>query len=235
MEDLYLQNKELIEACADKLCRRFHCEQLRDDFVSAGAVALLTHAGRYTADSGATISTFLYPYIVGAMKRELEHSLYSISLSKREFEGLRERGSLGFFSLEDHYDDSCEPVLQITNPNADVERTVLKALYLEILEQEFEKLSFKERQILGGCFGVYNHKEQPLEALGEEFDLTENAAAKAKDKALKKLTAACMDGEIGIWRLMKKAIKKAQREANLSVTRQACEGTKKHETTFSDA
>ena len=218
MEELYLQHKELLEACADKLCRRFYCEQLREDLVSAGAVALLTYADRYNAETGATISTFLYPHIVGAMKRELEHSLYPISLSKREFAGQRERGSLGFFSLEDHYDDSCEPVLQITNPNADVERTVFKALYLEILEQEFEKLSFKERQILGGFNGVFGFKMQTLAELGEEFDLTENAAAKAKDKALKKLTAACMDGGIGLWKRARKAIKETQREASLSVT-----------------
>lgn len=235
MEELYLQNKELIEACADKLCRRFHCEQLREDFVSVGAVALLTHADKYNPDSGAAISTFLYPYIVGAMRRELEKSLYSISLSKREFEGLLERGALGFCSLNDNYDDSGEPVMQLTNPNTDVERTVFQALYIEILAQEFEKLSFKEREILGGFYGVFDHKEQPLAALGEEFDLTENAAAKAKDKALKKLTAACMDGGIGLWKRARKAINEAQREASLSADRQACESMKKYETPFSDA
>jgi len=235
MEELYLQNKELIEACADKLCCRFYCEQLREDLVSAGTIALLTHADRYNLDSGATISTFLYPYIVGAMKRELEHSLYPISLSKREFEGLRERGSLGFFSLEDYYDDSGEPVVQLPNPNADVERTVFKAIYLEIMEREFEKLSFKERQILGGFNGVFGFKMQTLAELGEEFDLTENAAAKAKDKAFKKLTAACMDGDIGLWKSARKAVKEAQREANLSVTRQACGGMKEDETSFSEA
>lgn len=211
MEELYLQSKELIEACADKMCRRFQCEELREDFISAGTVALLTYADRFDPNSEATISTFLYPYIVGAMKRELEQSLYPISLSKREFEGLRESGSLGFFSLNDKDADSGEPILQIANPNADVERTAFQTLYLEILEREFEKLSFKERQILGGFFGVYGYPKQTLIDLAEEFQLTENALLKAKDKALKKLTDACMDGEIGMWRWAKRAIKKARR------------------------
>ncbi|MEG0835915.1 MAG: hypothetical protein RR413_10775, partial [Christensenellaceae bacterium] len=68
-----------------------------------------------------------------------------------------------------------------------------------------------ERQILGGFFGVYGHREQSIAELGEEFDITENAAAKAKDKALKKLTDACMDGELGLWHRARKAIRKAQR------------------------
>ncbi len=211
MKELYLQNKELIETCADKLCRLFHCERLWEDFVSAGEVALLTYADRYNPDSGATISTYLYPYIVGAMKRELEHSFYPMSLSKREFEGLRERGALGFFSLDDNHDDSGDPVLQIKNPNSDVERTVFQTLYLEILEREFDKLSFKECQILGGFFGVFGFKIQTLSELGGEFDLTENAAAKVKDKALKKLTDACMEGDIGLWQAVRKAIKAAQK------------------------
>lgn len=86
MENIYLRNKEMIEACADKLCRQFHCEQLREDLISAGTLAVLTYADRYNPGSEATLSTFLYPYIIGAMKRELENSLYSVNLSKREFE-----------------------------------------------------------------------------------------------------------------------------------------------------
>lgn len=216
----------MIEACADKLCKQFGCEQLREDFISAGTLALLTYAPKYNPNSGAAISTFLYPYIVGATKRELEHNLYPVSLSKREFEGLRVSGSLGFLSLDDNFDDSDEPVLQIVDINADVEWTVLQTLYLEILQHEFEKLSFKEKQILGGFFGVYGYEEHSLPELGEEFDITENAAAKAKDKALKKLTDACMDGELGVWYSARKAIRKAQREASLSSDRQACEDIK---------
>lgn len=212
MEQLYLQNKKMIEACADKLCRKFSCEQLRENFVSSGTLVLLTYAEKYNPDIGAAISTFLYPYIVGAMKRELEHSLYPMSLSKREFEGLRGQSKPDFFSLNDSTDDNGESVLQLRDFRLDVEESVFLSIYLPLLHPEFEKLSFKEEQIFGGFFGVYGYEEHSLSELGEEFDMTENAAAKAKDKALKKLTTACMDGEIGVWYKARKAVRKAQRD-----------------------
>lgn len=211
MENIYLRNKEMIEACADKLCRRFHCKQLREDLVSAGTLAILTYADRYNPDVEAALSTFLYPYIVGAMKRELENSLYPVSLSKREFEALRVQGYLSFLSLDERYDDNGEPIVQIKDARADVEQIVLHQIYLEVLEKEFDNLSFKEREILGGFFGTFGYEQHTLADLGEQFDLTENAAAKAKDRAIRKLTDACFNGEIGIWVSARKAIKDAQR------------------------
>ncbi len=211
MEHIYLQNKSMVESCADKLCRRFHCEHLREDLVSAGTLAVLTYADRYKTDSEATLSTFLYPYIVGAMKRELENNLYPVSLSKREFEALRVQGYLSFLSLDEQYDDNGEPVVQVKDARLDVEQIVLHQIYLEVLEKEFHNLSFKEREILGGFFGAFSHEQRSLADLGEQFDLTENAAAKAKDKARKKLTDACFDGQIGIWLSARKAIKDVQK------------------------
>lgn len=212
MESIYLQNKEMVEACADKLCRQFHCEQLREDLISTGTLAVLTYADRYDPNVEATLSTFLYPYIIGAMKRELENSLYPVSLSKREFEALRVQGYLSFSSLDEQYGDNGEPVVQIKDARESVEQIVLRQICLEIMEQEFNKLSFREREILGGSFGVFGYEQRTLADLGEKFDLTENATAKAKDKALKKLTDACFSGEIGIWLSARKAIKKAQKD-----------------------
>ncbi|MDD3833554.1 MAG: sigma-70 family RNA polymerase sigma factor [Oscillospiraceae bacterium] len=215
VESIYLQNKEMVEACADKLCRQFHCEQLREDLISTGTLAVLTYAERYNPDSEATLSTFLYPYIIGAMKRELENSLYPVSLTKREFEALRVQGYLSFSSLDEQYDDNGELVVQIGDAHADVEQSVLHKIYLEVMEKEFGNLSFKEREILGGFFGAFGYEQRTLADLGEQFDLTENAATKAKDKALKKLTDACFNGEIGIWLSARKAIRKAQRDNSL--------------------
>lgn len=219
MESIYLQNKEMVEACADKLCRQFHCEQLREDLVSAGTLAILTYADRYNPDNVATLSTFLYPYIIGAMKREVENSLYPVSLSKREFEALRVQGYLSFSSLDEQHDDNGEPVVQIRGDHTDVEQIVLRQIYLEIMEQEFNKLSFREREILGGFFGVFGHEQRTLADLGEQFDLTESAAAKAKDKTLKKLADACFNGEIGIWLSARKAIRKAQKDKSPTNTK----------------
>lgn len=219
MEHIYLQNKEMVETCADKLCRRFHCAQLKEDLISAGTLAVLTYADRYNPDSEATLSTFLYPYIVGAMKRELENSLYPVSLSKREFEALRVQGYLNFLSLDEQYDDSGEPVVQIKDARVDVEQNVLHQIHLEVLEKEFGNLSFKEREMLGGFFGAFGYEQRTLADLGEQFDLTENAAAKAKDKALKKLTDACFNGEIGIWLSAQKEIREAQKDKSPTNTK----------------
>lgn len=210
LENTYLQTKEIVEACADKLCRRFHCKHLREDFISVGILAILTYADRYNPDSEATLSTFLYPHIIGAMKRELEHSLYPINLSKRDFEALCQQGNLSFLSLDKQYEDSDEPVTQLVDSRFNVEYFVVKKIYMEALRTEFDNLSFKEREILGGFFGVFGYKQSTLSVLGEQFDLTENAAAKAKDKAIKKLTDACLNGEIGLWLSARKAIKEAQ-------------------------
>lgn len=212
MESIYLQNKEMVEACADKLCRQFKRAQLREDLVSAGSLAVLTYADRYNPGGEATLSTFLYPYIIGAMKRELENGLYPISLSKREFEALHVQGYLSFLSIDEQYGDNGDSIVQIRDARADVEQIVLHKIYLEIMEQEFDKLSFKEREILGGFFGAFGHEQRTLADLGEQFDLTENAAAKAKDKALKKLTDACLNGEIGVWLSAQKAVREAQKD-----------------------
>lgn len=180
-------------------------------FDFGGTLAVLTYAGRYNPGGEATLSTFLYPYIIGTMKRELENSLYPVSLSKREFEVLRVQGYLSCSSLDEQYEDNGEPVVQINDAREDVEQIALHQIYLEILEKELGNLSFREREILGGFFGAFGYEQCTLADLGEQFDLTENAAAKAKDKALKKLADACFNGEIGIWLSVRKAIKEAQR------------------------
>jgi len=217
MEELYLQHKELLEACADKLCRRFYCEQLREDLVSAGTVALLTHADRYNPDSGATISTFLYPYIVGAMKRELERSLYPISLSKREFEEICKAGLLfsvvGVSLDSSPEDDEGGESARLISSEAPVHRQVYLKICIEVMREEFENsLSFKERELLGGFFGVFGYEEKTLAELGEQFNMKENAALKAKDKAQRKLAGLCLSGKLGVWQdayhaVMKSAMK----------------------------
>lgn len=73
-------------------------------------------------------------------------------------------------------------------------------------------MSYREREILGGFFGVYGHKKETLAEIGEAFQIKENAALKAKDKALEKLRRVCLDGEFGRWRSIHAAIREAQRD-----------------------
>jgi len=80
------------------------------------------------------------------------------------------------------------------------------------LQPAFESLSFKEREILGGFFGVYGHKEQTLAEIGEAFQIKENSARKAKNRALDKLRKRCAEGELGRWPSVHAAIREFQRE-----------------------
>ena len=205
MERLIQEQSGLIASLADKLCRRFHCPELREDLISSANLALLQRAGTYDAGSGASMTTYLYPHLSGAMRRELEYSLYAISLPKDAFQ---EQGALlktAFSPLEECW--------ELKSPVAlPVEWQVLREVYLECVKEAFEQLSFRERQILGGFFGVYTYPKQTISDLAEEFQLTENALIKARDKALDRLRRACENGRLGIWREAHRMIRDAQWE-----------------------
>lgn len=202
MEHLIQEHGKLIASLADKLCRRYDCPRLRDDLISAANLALLQKAGDYDTSAGASMATYLYPYLVGAMRRELERSLYSVSLPKDVFGALRRTD---FASLEECAEEKSPTALP-------VEWQVLRKIYIDCVKDEFDQLSFKERQILGGFFGVFEHPKQTLADLAEEFQMTENALLKAKDKMLGKLRLACESGQFGRWRVVQQMIQAAQRE-----------------------
>ncbi|MDD2956239.1 MAG: sigma-70 family RNA polymerase sigma factor [Oscillospiraceae bacterium] len=205
MEQLIQEQGKLIASLADKMCRRFGCSQLREDLISSANLALLQKAGGYDASSEASMTTYLYPHLVGAMRRELERSLYPMSLPKDIF---HEQGAFwkSAFSPLEEYREQESPA------DLPVERQVLREIYLDCVREEFERLSFKERQILGGFFGVFDYPKQTLANLAEEFQMTENALIKAKDKALVKLRLACENGQLGIWREARSLVRDAQRE-----------------------
>lgn len=205
MEKLIQEQGKLIDSLADKLCRRFDCSQLREDLISSANLALLQKAGGYDASFGASMTTYLYPHLVGAMRRELERSLYPMSLPKDIF---REQGAFwktAFSQLEEHRERESPTALP-------VEWQVLREIYLDCVRGEFERLSFKERQILGGFFGMFDYPKQTLADLAEEFQMTENALIRAKDKALFKLRLTCENGKLGIWREVRSLVRNAQRE-----------------------
>ena len=205
MEHLIQEHSKLIASLADKLCRRYDCSRLRDDLISAANLALLQKAGSYDASAGASMATYLYPYLVGAMRRELERGLYPVSLPKDVF---RAQGALwrtAFAPLEECREEESPTALS-------VEWQVLREIYIGCVKAEFDLLSFKERQILGGFFGVYGYPKQTLADLGEEFQMTENALLKAKEKALGKLRLAYENGQLRRWREVQRMVRAAQRE-----------------------
>jgi RNA polymerase sigma factor (sigma-70 family) len=204
--ELYKQNLHLLNSCANKIISRCGCGKLFDDLVSAGSVALLEQAGRYDEAKGASFATFVYPHVMGAMRREMER--YH-GLTKREFEKRCASGTMSQFqnmSL-DEADENCGYISSDQTPEAQIYRQVC----LEHLRTAFYSLSYKERAILGGFFGIYGHKKETLAEIGESFQMGENAAQVTKDKALAKLRGLCVEGELGYWRSIRAAICEFQR------------------------
>ncbi len=80
------------------------------------------------------------------------------------------------------------------------------------LAKPFPLPGIREREILGGFFGVYGYKKETLAEIGEAFQIKESAAFKAKDKALEKLRRVCLDGGLGYWMSIRAAIREAQRD-----------------------
>ena len=145
------------------------------------------------------------------MRRELERSLYPVSLPKDVFRAQGARWRTAFAPLEEYREEESPTALP-------VEWQVLREIYIDYVKAEFDLLSFKERQVLGGFFGVYGYPKQTATELGEEFQMTENALLKAKDKALGKLRFACENGQLGLWREVRHMVQAAQRECGSADT-----------------
>ena len=92
-----------------------------------------------------------------------------------------------------------------------VESAVFTKIYLELLKKEFEKCSFKDKEILGGLYGVFGYAMQTPEELAFTFQMTESAVMKARDRILKKLRDACLNGELGVWKEVQRAVRSAMR------------------------
>jgi len=84
-ERLYLANRSFLEARVSEVCRNYHCGRLRDDLFCVAALKFLELLDGYDAARDAELWTYLYPHIMGALRREVERNLGAISLSKRCF------------------------------------------------------------------------------------------------------------------------------------------------------
>ena len=213
---LYLEHKHFIEVCAKKTAKRYGCGNMLEDLVSVGTIAFLEQINRYNEKQGAALTTFLHPYIVGAMRREVEKNISAFSLSRREFKQIRKAGALARVrgvSLDEVVEEGGDELYDsVPAPQISVEQTVYIQICLAHLQTAFETLSFKEREILGEFFGVYGHKEQTLAEIGEAFQIKENAVLKAKDRSLEKLHKLCVEGNLGYWRSVRIAIWVASRD-----------------------
>lgn len=204
MEDIFEQNKHLIYYCADKLCKKYNCENLKEDLVSVGYLVILQKIKDFNESLGASFSTFVYPFLLGTMKREIERYLYPMHIPKDEFQK-----NLGL--LKTNFLD-IQSIIGYEASRFDVEKIVLNKIYTECIFEEFNKLNFKEKRILGGFYGVFGYEKQTIVDLAEEFQMKENAIQKAKDKAVEKLSYNCFRGRFDIYRQAVSKIRKEQKK-----------------------
>jgi DNA-directed RNA polymerase specialized sigma subunit len=240
-EKLLLCNQNFIEECAGETCSKYLCIHLKDELIAVGNFAFFKHAKRYDPNSDATLTTYLYPHVMGDMRREVERLFGCMAVSKRDFYlmrkvkalydeywtiseianeiGLKETQTgrlldraIDFFSHYDRYLTYEGMVRQLAGHDLPVHEQVFLKICFEFMKQTFEdELSFKEKEILGGYLGIFGHEKRKLSDIGEQFNIKPDAVLKAKDHAVKKLAALCKKGEFGNWRRVYAAVMRCSR------------------------
>ncbi len=104
LDELCKNNTGLIRACARKMLGQYNCIRyepettrwssytttMLDDLCGAGMLAFIEclRSGEYDSGKGA-LTTFVVPYITGAMRRHLESSLGNLALNRNDMTMLR--------------------------------------------------------------------------------------------------------------------------------------------------
>lgn len=83
--------------------------------------------------------------------------------------------------------------LAVSRLSGSAEDTVIRMLTVECLQEEFLKLSRKDQDILGRCFGVYGYHKSELREIAMRNRMKESGVEKAKDQAVKRLRDRCLD------------------------------------------
>lgn len=90
-----------------------------------------------------------------------------------------------------------------------VENTVLKNIQIELLEEQFHKLSAKDQYILGSCLGIFGYEQKLVDDPAFEEMLTPDEVYKAKEAALQRLRKLCWNSTIPLWRKARTLTRKA--------------------------
>lgn len=70
---------------------------------------------------------------------------------------------------------------------------MIHMLTMECLREEFLQLSTKDQEILGRCFGVYDHPKSDLREIAMRNRMKESGVEKAKNQAIQRLRDRCLD------------------------------------------
>ena len=249
LQQLYEQCKGLIENLAIECAKSFHCvyyendeetytaytDSIKDELISEGSVALIeaVRSDRYSPDT-AKFSTYVYPFIKGAMYRWLENNIGALGVSKHEMEKVRqaqkmyhERTPVYEITQSMHLPES--ELARLLNYNThsisldqliedglqlrySMEYRVMMKIWLSLLPEVFERLKKKDKHLLGHLYGVYGYEKKSLDTLALELELTTAGVYKARDTALKHLQKLYRESDLYIWRRAYRKTKNAARK-----------------------
>lgn len=232
LEQLCQNNRDFIRSIAVRAADAFNYSDI-EELCSVGMVAFLELLSSRTYDpEKSRLSTYLYPHLQGTMYRYLEKNTGCIPLSKHQMELVRKAQRL--YNEANLAVEAVAKELRITSARAvmlinhnthaisfdslyeeeqncpfteSVEHTVLKKIQIELLEEQFRKLSAKERYILGSCYGVFGYEQKSMDNLSFEEMLTLDGVYKAKEAALERLRKLCRDSAIPIWRCVSRLLR----------------------------
>ena len=243
MHQLYQQSRKLILKLATESARSFHClfyrdngkdytaytDSIIDELVSEGTVALIEaiRSDRYAPDAG-KFSTYVYPFIKGAMHRWLENNIGAVAVSKHEMQKVRQaqqmyHEGIPINEIAQSMKLSEAQLSQLLNynthalsldqlieedfsseggeqPHYSMEYGVILKIWLSLLPEVFEKLKKKDKYLLGHLYGVYGYEKKSPDTLALELELTTAGVYKARDTALKHLQKLYRESDLYIWR-----------------------------------
>lgn len=172
---LYKQNMDLFRSIARKSAKSFGCaeSEVLDDLVSEGILAFseVIYKGGYDETKG-KLTTYVYPFIKGAMYRWLEKNAGPAALS---YEDLEAENAM---PTADNYLHAGE-ILSLRSPADSVEYQVMTKIGLEHLPDILSRLSSKDRYLLGHYFGVFGYEKQKVADIAFELEITVDGVYKA--------------------------------------------------------
>ena len=175
LAQLYEQNMDLFWSIARKSAKAFGCaeSEVLDDLVSEGVLAFseVIYRGGYDETKG-KLTTYVYPFIKGAMYRWLEKNAGPAALS---YEDLEEANAM---PTADNYLHA-GAILSLRSPADSVEYQVMTKIGLEHLPNILNRLSSKDRYLLGHYFGVFGYEKKKVADIAFELEMTPDGVYKA--------------------------------------------------------
>ena len=175
LAQLYEQNMDLFWSIARKSAKTFGCaeSEVLDDLLSEGILAFseVIYKGSYDEAKG-KLTTYVYPFIKGAMYRWLEKNAGPTALSYEDLEGANA------MPTADNYLHA-GAILSLKSPAESVEHQVMTKIGLERLPDILSQLSSKDRYLLGYYYGVFGCEKKKIADIAFELEMTIDGVYKA--------------------------------------------------------